>query len=358
MRLPIKTINEIETPLSGFGFAFIDAEDKKLKVRKHDSLIEFTNELSDIQLLNLCDYTAFEVFAHDYDIPSGYCIELSGDVTNPIPACMTHKFGIRSQESPEKQNVIVDWGDGNITKLSKLTPSNGYYYVSHEYNSNGKYIVKIFGNTYFAIAQSAAFAYTEPNILCRVFDVDLPIASHLGNLSSFCINSNHLINVKVPAAFNWSNVKNLSSTFWECKNLLSVTGLPICNKFNFQESGIFRGCINLKETDFSFIHVSYGGWSRAFYDCKNLELDINDLFYYPFSTKGEKIDITSCFHNCVKLSGDVPAEKLWDNKEVIWTWGKDSKGNPYYPFTGCSKEILDQVPVSWGGNALNENIEN
>ena len=354
MKLPITSIDRIPIPYEDQAFAFIDAEDKKLKVRKHDSLIEFTNELSDIQLLNLCDYTAFEVFAHDYDIPSGYCADLNGEVTNVLKQRMTHKFGIRSQESPKKQNVIVDWGDGSTTKLADITPEGQYYYISHTYENNGKYIVKIFGTTYFAIAQGPAFAFydaNDPNILCRAFDIDLPVASHLRNLSSFCINSNHLINLNIPAAFNWANVNNLSCAFFGCRNLLSVSGLPSTNKCNFQYSGVFRECTNLQSTDLSMMHIGYGGWAWMFTNCPNLSKKIENLFTYSFTTEGQEINVNSLFLNCAKLYGTVPADRLWKNKNVKWL-------NTSNVFAGCSEEILKQVPVSWGGLVEDDNIEN
>ena len=55
-------------------------KDKKLKVKKHDSVIEFNNDLSDIQLLDLTDYTAFEVFAHNYHIGGDKCSDFNNGV--------------------------------------------------------------------------------------------------------------------------------------------------------------------------------------------------------------------------------------------------------------------------------------
>lgn len=47
MKLSITTQDKIKNPQKGFGYAFIDAEDNKLKVKKHDSIIEFSNDQSD-----------------------------------------------------------------------------------------------------------------------------------------------------------------------------------------------------------------------------------------------------------------------------------------------------------------------
>jgi hypothetical protein len=46
MKLYITTQDKIKNPQKGFGYAFIDVEDNKLKVKKHDSIIEFSNDQS------------------------------------------------------------------------------------------------------------------------------------------------------------------------------------------------------------------------------------------------------------------------------------------------------------------------
>jgi hypothetical protein len=44
MKLQITTANKIENPPKNYGFAFIDAEDNKLKVKKYDGIIEFSKD--------------------------------------------------------------------------------------------------------------------------------------------------------------------------------------------------------------------------------------------------------------------------------------------------------------------------
>jgi hypothetical protein len=56
------------------------------------------------------------------------------------------------------------------------------------------------------------------------------------------------------------------------------------------------------------------------------------------------------FAGCSALVGTVPADKLWNNRNVIWT-------NTDTCFTGCSDEIRAQVPISWGGTASDNIIE-
>ena len=56
------------------------------------------------------------------------------------------------------------------------------------------------------------------------------------------------------------------------------------------------------------------------------------------------------FKGCAKLTGTLNANKLWNNKNILWC-------NTGSTFAGCSDEIRAQVPVSWGGTASDDIIE-
>ena len=80
---------------------------------------------------------------------------------------------IRTMHDKEEQNVIIDWGDGSYTDLrndaaTDIKPTNvsknliywpawdaneGEYNVllTHKYDSDGRYIIKIWGNTYWGV---------------------------------------------------------------------------------------------------------------------------------------------------------------------------------------------------------------
>ena len=110
MRLPILKVENVRIPPKGYGFAFIDAEDKKLKIKKHNSVIEFTNDLSDTKLLDLTDYTAFEVYPTNAVISAGTTDEVTGlTYTYDVPADMTHTFQVRSSTPEDTCDVVIDW---------------------------------------------------------------------------------------------------------------------------------------------------------------------------------------------------------------------------------------------------------
>ena len=299
------------------------------------------------------DYTAFEVFAHDYEIPSGEVNDdLGGMVNNVISAQMKHYFYIMSYQDQPNQNVIIDWGDGSVVKLSSATPTaseNEFsYLLKHTYATNGKYIVKIYGNTYFSIKHSTGASI--PNIVCRVLDKDLPVASHITNFKEFCCQCKHLLNVNVINNKNFNlNYANITSMFKDCLNLLEAKGFIVTNKTGVEYTGLFANCTSLTYTDFKLIN-SKESYADVFNNCLKLGADINDLLKGFNPDKNSSINVNNLFANCALLSGVVPADKLWNDKSITWL-------NNERCFTECSEQIRSQVPVSWGGTNQNIDIE-
>lgn len=65
------------------------------------------------------DYSAFEVYANSAEIPAGTEHAELGSITVAIPALMTEKFAVRSNYKQEDSDVVVDWGDGTTSSISK-----------------------------------------------------------------------------------------------------------------------------------------------------------------------------------------------------------------------------------------------
>ena len=161
MKLPIFKVENVRIPPEGYGFAFIDAEDKKLKIKKHNGVIEFTNDLSDTKLLDLTDYTAFEVYPTNAVISAGTTDEVTGlTYTHDVPADMTHTFQVRSCTPQATCDVVIDWGDGATSSVAKkeytaydtselASDTEVAYQFQHTYSTPGRYIVKILGRDYF-----------------------------------------------------------------------------------------------------------------------------------------------------------------------------------------------------------------
>lgn len=331
-------------------------EDKVSSLEK--SISSHDEKLSNINISN--DYTAFEIFAHDYIIPTGYCEELKGNVSIELPACLTQHFVVRTVEGKVDNDVVVDWGDGESTKLADLPDeliTGERHHFIHEYKETGKYIVKIFGKKYFNFMSASVYTSDNANklfpnstqLMCRVFDYDLPIASHIYNYVAMCHGCDHLINVNVFNSNFKFNAVHCDNLFASCDNLLQVTGfVGYCNNSEHIAT-MFGASKNLKYTDFQFATLTSPGIYTTFSNCNNLEIDISTLF--PKNWKpGSPFNVGYAFQNCKKLYGTVPADLLWNNKDVKWTTTAKC-------FYGCSSEIRAQVPKSWGGTADNSIIK-
>lgn len=228
---------------------------------KIDTLILKVNELEETisikaeEPVNQFDdtyYSAFEVMPNKVEIPA------NDEYKVAIPACTIHKFTLRSSQLSGECDVIIDWGDGTVESISggnfdSATPGKSYE-LSHDYANSmsediEKFIVKIYGKDYYTFRNNS---YKDNNLICRIFDKDLPIASHIGNFASMCFGATRLLNVTIPHSTKYvTTAFNFSSVFEGAKNVISIMGFedsPLRNDCLI--SNIFRDCISLMETDF------------------------------------------------------------------------------------------------------------
>lgn len=312
------------------------------------------------EIEKLKNYTAFEVFAHNYDINrDSQELMLGGDHIvkwQDIPACMTHRVCIRTgMIEHETSDVVVDWGDGSIStiangeyleKTTSVEDKESDYVLEHTYSLNGKYIVKIFGKQYYSICTPSDPNNEEHkyNLICRILDNDLPLAPCVTNISSLCAYAIRLFSVHVPSYFDLSRIVNIGGIFRGCKNLQSVKGLK--NQFiNVAAANqIFVDCYSLTELEFTMpTSVSRGFSNEMFRNCIEYAGKIEDLIPSG-GFVGGILGANYLFSECRKLTGTVPAEQFWNNPNVTWI-------NTSTAFLDCPEEIRKQVPASWGGLA-------
>lgn len=314
------------------------------------------------KLLNMFDYTAFEVFAHDYVIPSGeVCNELGGLIAYEIPSSLTEEFIIYSSSILNPQEVVVDFGDGVAIDLVDITTNPtkttyGYQYlISHTYESNGKYIIKVIGRKCDRIQSGSTIAN---NLICRVFEIDLPIASQLNVFSSFLKSNQHLVNVDILNSNFEKQAIGTGLMFNGCKNLRQVTGFLNNNSIDMCNN-MFAGCSALLYTDFRIPPIISSAAS-IFHACQKLAVNVNDLLprcgFVPYQT----INLEKWFTGCKALTGTFDSsglldvrKKLWDNSDIDWVFPSNAN---YLPFIQCNA-IRDYVPASWGGRASNDIIQ-
>lgn len=363
MNIPIKLKSEVQVPPTGYVFPFIDKQDMQLKAKLSDGLvISYANIDSELQILSLNDYSAFEVYAHKDTIKSGdICTALSSDpISVDIPGSTTERFVILTRNTGES-DVVVDWGDGNIHSVSDQAVSSYttntviYYLMEHTYQLDGVYTIKIYGKNYYGIRHSYSTEFSGYkfdslyNLMCRCFSDDLPVARNVTNLARFGYNCLNLVKVSISRN-NWCNyVSNYTTAFAGCLNLKSFTGcsfyrLLYCSEF-------FSNAQNLTTTDF-YIPSTAVSFISCFYQCFNLVADVNDLFD-TIKFKGRSYAGSTVLALCRKLTGTVSsklADVLWNDSDIAWT-------NTGSFFVQCPSNIRNGVPVSWGGTASDDIIK-
>jgi hypothetical protein len=372
MNIPIKTRNEVPAPPSGFVFPFIDAENNKFTVKLNNEKFITFNSGSDLPAdfnpLDWTDCTAWEVY------PTSEVLEANtytqNDFTNKaaIPANNIEEFKVSIITTVENSDVVIDWGDGNKSVIAKneyinVGSANARgerdVTVKHEYTvSDTKYIIRVFGRGYCKIVH-----YSNNNLMCRVFEADLPIASHFKNLWQFAHGAKRLLSVTVGQMHPIVFATNLGGLFQNCTNLQKATGFE--RMYNLWGVGsMFNGCINLKTTDFKFSPDVYQA-DNAFLNCLVLERDINDFFQSlngsVLAFKNSYVDLAGAFANCQFLYGtisDAVKNILWNNsKAKINTSSSATPTTLTFTNVGLhqnnsvneSYNLLNQIPVSWGG---------
>lgn len=242
-------------------------------------------------------------------------------------------------------------------------------FISHKYETAGKFIIKIYGTDYFGIAHGTKWNITESVFsydrvrLSRCFDYDLPIAPHVTSLNCFTGLSNPcLFEVNVPMYYNWVNAKDMAGLFKDKNNLQYVGSRALSNILadsftNIDIKGIFYKTPNLKYTNIRLPNYStdlvHGGHKQSLYDyynwsyCKdNLSIDVLNIL--PMDKFVDKtVIVGDLFKGFSKISCsdyDKLASYLWNDKTVKWE-------NTASCFTSCSLD-LTKIPSTWGGSML------
>lgn len=325
------------------------------------------------------EYTAFEVFPTTEDIPAGTVDETTGiEYYNEISPWSLFGLELKTKHLQKDSNIIIDWGDGNKTDVKNTISDNesptstidkdSMYYPSgydseeneikieftHKYKTQGKYTVKIYGNTYWGVR--AKYDKGFSNLINRIFEKDLPMASCIVNVSSLCRNSLRLQKIEIANYTLFPNIINISSIFQNCTNLHTAKGFSVygsTNKYNCFNGimygcySVFSGCTNLRFSDYTIpiINTNTGTTVRTtYYNCSNLSVDVLTLLPQA-GFCNHIIDIYHVFRNCNLITcSDYEAlgKILWNDTSINWT-------NINKCFTGCTSLDLSKIPFSWGG---------
>ena len=298
------------------------------------------------------DYTAFEVYANDSVISPGEH-EVLGTITVEIPVQMTETFALRTTTPEADSDVVVDWGDGTIQKVKDgehggyTGPDDEGRYIAkmtHTYGTAGKYTVKVYGHDYFCLSHAPNHVSDASNMQCRILADDLPIASHLTNLTAFAYGTLKLVTVQCASYKYLHRTTNHAQMFTNDKNLLSVTGFEDLVMISRGAEGCFQFCENMHTCDFNGVLCSNN--PRAMYamyqNCYALAINIGTFFPTKFVSRA--LNFTNTFTHMHAMTGTVNAKQLWGDPTIDW----QGYNNCFY---GCPEEIRAQVPTAWGGTA-------
>lgn len=298
------------------------------------------------------DYTAFEVYANDSVISPGEH-EVLGTITVEIPVQMTETFALRTTTPEADSDVVVDWGDGTIQKVKDgehggyTGPDGEGRYIAkmtHTYGTAGKYTVKVYGHDYFCLSHAPSHVSDASNMQCRILADDLPIASHLTNLTAFAYGTLKLVTVQCASYKYLHRTTNHAQMFTNDKNLLSVTGFEDLVMISRGAEGCFQFCENMHTCDFNGVLCSNN--PRAMYamyqNCYALAINIGTFFPTKFVSR--TLNFTNTFTHMHAMTGTVNAKQLWGDPTIDW----QGYNNCFY---GCPEEIRAQVPTAWGGTA-------
>jgi hypothetical protein len=312
-----------------------------------------TGNINPEQLSSLMDCSSFEVMPNKEKIVSGTIDDVTGLMyNNDVLPCTVHKMSIESFQTPENCDVVVDWGDGQTSSIKKheyISYANNSYELSHDYlnsmsstSKTQRFIIKIYGKNYWLFRHNSN---PNNNLISKIFDSNLSLASHIANIESTCYGAMRLLKVHFHEYYR---ILNLNNCFYECKNLVSATGFGlILNNENVSTGGLFEKCFSLNNTDFRFPStVSEIG--STFANCRNLSADINSLLpEYGFERK--TITIGPVFSNCKSIYGLNFDKKLWNDSSINWIIKPTGSLIKMYPFT--DSKVKNIVPMSWGGTA-------
>lgn len=293
--------------------------------------------------------TEFQVYATNAVIAAGVTDSETGiPWATDVPAGMTQKFKIRCDVLAADSDVVVEWGDGTSSAIAKNEFESSddsdwglgemVYVVAHTYAAPGRYRVIVRGKQYWGFQQVKGF-----NIISRIFDHGYPTAGWLQNLSVACQWSPKIQKVVFPTGLElFANIHNAYALFADCVNLVSVKNCQTKFRFTRDVTNMFSGCTALQECDFQLPQsaVKNASYNRVFYNCSSLEADIANLLP-DRGFDGKTVSMVECFRGCSKLTGTVPAVKLWEDMVINWTATRC--------FTDCSETLRLQVPASWGG---------
>ena len=231
------------------------------------------------------------------------------------------------------QNASIDWGDGSSLETETWTESGANYssvYATHIYAQAGDYTIKIYSVTDGGITlkggESGRYCFiVDPDDINLVYDntyntvvtaircgnnlsdfrfsnnenlatVSLrPDASNVNFSTSALLGCRSLVFVALPATFRLSSVSNLTSIFYDCISMVTVS---IPSGIQYIGSSMFQSCYTLQNVTIPNGVKKFG--SAAFMGCRSIQ--------YITIPNGVEDLLSEALRNCGRLiSATIPS---------------------------------------------------
>jgi hypothetical protein len=276
-------------------------------------------------------------------------------------------------------DIVVDWGDGTIEKISKLSnqnitkenfdaleKKNGLIYykvnaaaglvLAHTYKKSGKYIIRIFGNKYYTLrfgpygykneTAHSGWMNSKYNLVCNAITETLPLNKCVSNISSGLSYAKRLLKFEIPYLFQFNPIIHASSLLFGCENLLYAdfnSGVNIINPSMRSINNLIHDCKHLKYFDISVPHDIFD-CGKFLMNCENLSCDILNILPNN-GIYAENIIMENAFQNCKNITCsnyERLSQLLWNNSHASFALTTKC-------FNGCEKLDLTKIPTTWGG---------
>ena len=210
---------------------------------------------------------------------------------------------LNKMEITPVEDCVVDFGDGTKqTYTGNNTGNNSSRQVTHNYSESNTYTVQIIGNHSH---------FRAPETIIEIIQLS-------------------------------NSVTDCSNMFNYCTSLTEIPSTLIIPNSVTKCSKMFLTCTSLTTIPSTFtIPNSVTDCSYMFGECINLKSDISNIWPSTWNSTGT-IDLSNMFYECKKVTGTVPADKLWNSGKTFSPLCK------YCCFFNCtSLTNYAEIPDDW-----------
>ena len=236
---------------------------------------------------------------------------------------------LNKMEITPVEDCVVDFGDGTKqTYTGNNTGNNSSRQVTHNYSESNTYTVQIIGNHSH---------FRAPETIIEIIQLSNSVTD-CSDMFNYCTSL-----TEIPSTLIIPNsVTKCSKMFLTCTSLTTIPSTFTIPNSVTDCSDMFGQCIGLTTIPSTFtIPNSVTDCSYMFGECINLKSDISNIWPSTWNSTGT-INLSNMFYECRKVTGTVPADKLWNSGKTF------SPVCTYCCFFNCtSLTNYAEIPDDW-----------